>query len=318
MLRVSGNGRPERERPVLLREFFERLGVRYDAEFVGDDPIEIDLTLQGVPGLQLLSGKMQGARFRRTRESNDPTEDVGLLVNPGGAHFLAQCGREVVLGDGDATLISLTDPLETMHRAPGNILVLRFPRPELPPRVAGTRDCFMQRIPHGTAALRFLTDYVGAVMQELTQSRRDVQQSIVSHCYDLTALALGATRDVAEMASSRGLRAARLLAIKQDVARNLAQPDLSIAKLAQRHGCTPRCIQRLLESEGTSFTELVLTQRLARAHRLLIDPRRSDDKITSIALDAGFSDLSYFNRSFRQRYGDTPSGIRAGARETAG
>jgi len=27
-------------------------------------------------------------------------------------------------------------------------------------------------------------------------------------------------------------------------------------------------------------------------------------------LDAGFGDLSYFNRSFRRRYGDTPSGVR--------
>jgi AraC-like DNA-binding protein len=33
-----------------------------------------------------------------------------------------------------------------------------------------------------------------------------------------------------------------------------------------------------------------------------------------IAFDAGFGDLSYFNRVFRQRYGDTPSGIRMLAR----
>ena len=62
MLRICGNGLPERQRPVLLREFFEHLGVRYDCEPVGKDPIEIDLTLQGIPGLQLLSGRMQGAR----------------------------------------------------------------------------------------------------------------------------------------------------------------------------------------------------------------------------------------------------------------
>jgi AraC-like DNA-binding protein len=108
------------------------------------------------------------------------------------------------------------------------------------------------------------------------------------------------------------LRAARLHAIKQDIARNINHPDLSVTTLAARHGCTPRFVQRLFETEGTTFTDYVLVQRLARAHRMLTDPRRAGDKISSIALDAGFADLSYFNRAFRQCYGDTPSGIRAG------
>ena len=95
---------------------------------------------------------------------------------------------------------------------------------------------------------------------------------------------------------------------------NLDRPDLSVVALALRHGCTPRCIQRLFENEGTSFTEHVLTQRLALAHRMLTDPRREGEKISSIALDAGFGDVSYFNRAFRRHYGDTPSGIRVFAR----
>src|SRR5215468_10220929 len=83
MLRLSLGDAPERERPVMLHEFFQRLGVRYDAEGAGEDPVEIDLTLQGLPGIQFLSGRLQGARYRRSRESNDPTEDVGLIINPG-------------------------------------------------------------------------------------------------------------------------------------------------------------------------------------------------------------------------------------------
>jgi transcriptional regulator GlxA family with amidase domain len=127
------------------------------------------------------------------------------------------------------------------------------------------------------------------------------------------AAAIGATRDTAEMAQG-GLRAARLHAIEQDVARNLDQPDLSVAALAVRHGCTPRFIHRLFESAGTSFTDYVLAQRVARVHHMLTDPRRDREKISTIAFDAGFGDVSYINRVFRQRYGETPSGIRVLAR----
>ena len=73
ILRLDFGGAPECERPNLLREFFERLGVRYDAEPLGDVPFEIDMTLQALPGLQLFSGIMCGSRTRRTRQSNDRT-----------------------------------------------------------------------------------------------------------------------------------------------------------------------------------------------------------------------------------------------------
>jgi len=55
----------------------------------------------------------------------------------------------------------------------------------------------------------------------------------------------------------------------------------------------------------------VLGQRLARAHRLLTDPRRTERTLTAIAFEVGFSDLSYFNRAFRRRFGATPSDARA-------
>jgi AraC-like DNA-binding protein len=47
---------------------------------------------------------------------------------------------------------------------------------------------------------------------------------------------------------------------------------------------------------------------------MLSDPRYTASTISTIAFDAGFADLSYFNRAFRRRYGLTPSDIRAKAR----
>ena len=57
----------------------------------------------------------------------------------------------------------------------------------------------------------------------------------------------------------------------------------------------------------------MLAERLARAHGLLSDPRRRAEKISEVALDCGFGDVSYFNRAFRREYGAAPSDVRAQA-----
>lgn len=67
----------------------------------------------------------------------------------------------------------------------------------------------------------------------------------------------------------------------------------------------------MFAAEGTSFSEYLLVERLAQAHRLLGDRRFANRTISGIAFELGFGDLSYFNRTFRRHYGMTPSDVRA-------
>jgi AraC-like DNA-binding protein len=73
---------------------------------------------------------------------------------------------------------------------------------------------------------------------------------------------------------------------------------------------TPRYLQSLFENDGGTFSNYLRSQRLARAHRMLTNPAFESRPVTAIAYEAGFADLSYFNRCFRQRYGATPRDIR--------
>jgi len=313
-MRFSLKGVPEHERLPIFREVFGRTVLKYDLEPLPDTPFNADLKFQALPGLLMMSGRAHGSRNRRTRETlaADASDDIGLVVNLKGPLRVTHGEQELVLGDGDATLASLNEICSFTHRPPGDILALRVPRKHLAPLVNGVDDRYWRLIPNDVPALRLLTEYVKLAQDGQKVTGPELQHLVAGHVHDLMALVVGATRDGAETAEGCGLRAARLHAIKQDIARNINHPDLSVTTLAARHGCTPRFVQRLFETEGTTFTDYVLVQRLARAHRMLTDPRRAGDKISSIALDAGFADLSYFNRAFRQCYGDTPSGIRAG------
>jgi AraC family transcriptional regulator len=56
--------------------------------------------------------------------------------------------------------------------------------------------------------------------------------------------------------------------------------------------------------------QLVLRTRL---HRAAVRLRTSDEPISTIAFDAGFGDLSTFNRRFRRLMGCSPGAWRAGS-----
>jgi hypothetical protein len=71
--------------------------------------------------------------------------------------------------------------------------------------------------------------------------------------------------------------------------------------------------RQLFAEAGTTFTDCVLAERLARSHRMLVNPLYRNRGISAIAYDAGFGDVSYFNRTFRRRYGMTPSEVREAA-----
>jgi AraC-like DNA-binding protein len=106
------------------------------------------------------------------------------------------------------------------------------------------------------------------------------------------------------------LRAARLKLAKSFVVAHCHRRDLSVGAVATSLNVTPRYVQRLFEVDGTTFSEFLIGQRLARAHRQLREPSSNPTAISTIAFDVGFGDLSYFNRCFRRQYGVTPREVR--------
>ena len=65
------------------------------------------------------------------------------------------------------------------------------------------------------------------------------------------------------------------------------------------------------ENMGTSFISWLDKYRLSMAARMLV---LTDNSILQISTQAGFSNLSYFNRSFKARYGMTPRQYRKSGR----
>lgn len=110
-------------------------------------------------------------------------------------------------------------------------------------------------------------------------------------------------------------RKTRRAAILRAIENRSGDPKLSAVVVASLLGITPRYVHLLLEDSGKSFTHHLLERRLEKAALMLRDARWDDRKIADIAVEAGFTDLSYFNRAFRRKFGVTPSMVRAAPNE---
>jgi AraC-like DNA-binding protein len=131
--------------------------------------------------------------------------------------------------------------------------------------------------------------------------------AIAAHLLDLAAIGLGARGDLAAEAQRGGLRAVRLKAVLAILQRRFSEPDFSAQKLAAEAGLSERYVNELLYEAGASFTTRLNELRMRKAADLLA---RKEGRISDIAFECGFNDLSYFNRCFRRRFGLTPTAAR--------
>jgi AraC-like DNA-binding protein len=313
-VRFSTDDLPEQDRIPAWREFFGRRVFRTEIEPAPDMPFHADVTVRHLPGLDLVSSVMSPARFCRTRALvADSNDDVGFFVSTSGG-TIAQRGREFTFHAGD--VVGQTVGIASTWTAPSTAryLCLHVRRADLAPLVPDL-DCktLGRQLPPSSEALRYLLAYVRFLEWQPDFLDPTVAHSIAIHLRDLFALALGPTPDAAIVAGDRGLAAARLRAIKRYVADNLGNGGLTIGAVAIRHRVTPRYVQRLFEREGTTFSKFLLDQRLARVQQMLADPRYAGWRVSAIAMEAGFGDLSYFNHCFRRRFGASPTQFRTHA-----
>jgi AraC-like DNA-binding protein len=240
-------------------------------------------------------------------------EQIGIALGSHSPAIFSLRGCSFTLGFGDLSTCPHSELAEMHLPRAGRHVGLIVPFKSLAGLV-GDGSLAPCRVARNTEMARLLFGYLDALSDDMSLASPALAEAVVIHVHDLVALALGASRDGAEIATRRGLRAARLRAVKADVRANLAG-NVSVAAVAQRQGITPRYLHMLFEHEDATFSQFVLRQRLDRARTMLADPDQDHRSIAAIAYAAGFADLSYFNRAFRHRYGATPGEARKEERD---
>jgi AraC-like DNA-binding protein len=296
---------PAKRLPALRELWDQSIRMELDAE--PGHAVEMEINI--APGLRRarMLSSITAQVTRSAQRVADGEDTVCLMVKTGGHMALTQGRREGIPQLGDAVLLVYREPAR-LQFVDTTYLSLRVPFSALA-ALSNLEIAAARCIPRDTPALSLLRSYVANLPESIDDPR--LCQLAASHVHDLMALAIGATDEGRAVASQRSVRAARLVSIKADLIRDAT---LQLDQLAAQQGISARYVQMLFEEQGTTFSDYVFERRLDAARHMLIGPRHASWSIAAIAFEAGFNDLSHFNRRFKRRYLMTPSDLRAQAR----
>ncbi len=302
---------PAATRMEQVREGYARLDMAVDLEPLADErAFRLDLSSTRLNAHTSLGGGLFSPYVsRRSRAMAARAGVDAVWITRFSQPYQYTCGPlvQTAFAPGDTLLAPMDEPFECLYPSSGIVQTVWVQRAAL----GALRDrpaCRLGPNPQ----LDLLFGYAAHIQRQPVLDA-PLAHLAATHLADLLTLALGARGDDADLAHQRGERAARLAALRAQVARHYRDPHLSVAHLAQQHHMSVRQVQRLFEEDGTTFTHHVQAQRLDHVRRALDDPARAHVLIATLAYEAGFSDLTAFNRLFKQRFGATPGQLRGRA-----
>jgi AraC-like DNA-binding protein len=303
-LRFSTRELSASERLPALRELFDR-SIQLEIDADRGQAVEMEMHL--APGLRRarMLSSLTARVTRPAAKLADGEDTVCLMMTTGGHMTVTQGRREGVPQTGDGVLLVYREPA-LLQLVDTTYIAVRVPFSAISTLASNAGAAAALRIPRDTEALRLLRGYVANLPDRIADP--DLGRLSATHVYDLISLAIGATDEGREIAKQRGIRAARLEALKADLIQNTT---FNLDQLAARQGISPRYVQMLFEEIGTTYSAFALERRLDAARSMLSRPRYATWSVAAIALEAGFGDVSYFNRCFKRRYLMTPSDLRA-------
>ena len=227
----------------------------------------------------------------------------------GRQHF-TQRGRELVAEQGEFVLWDAAEPSLFDCPVPMHCYAVWFPK-RLAERRVGPLAAFLgQKAQRSDATTRLLTAHfrtLHRLVGELPDSARapaiDASIELIVSCF------LPQTLHEALPHKEQLLRRAH-----REIERRLGPDHVTPAVIADALGISVRYLHQIFSLSGTSFSTHAAGLRLEHAARALGSARNDDATLTDIAQRFGFSDSAHFTRSFKRRFGCTPSLYRAGQR----
>jgi AraC-like DNA-binding protein len=271
----------------------------------------------------LFEGKTTSMRFDRSLAhlGRDGIDHYQINLSLEGERHTEFGNRTVDILPGDIAILDMAQPVrfacyagdanDDVHQ-----ITLFIPRTLLAPLLAAPDQVHGKVVPLNTPYGRILGQHLVMMWREVKQLSLGESQSLVRAITTMLAGVLGHDSSAGDVVM-RGMRQARLTAIKQHIEQQLEAIDLSIDTIRRHFGMSRATLSRLFEEEG-GVARYIQRRRLNRAFFLLLSPSQRHQGILDIAIGANFASDATFARAFRRAFGITPGEARAAAQEIPG
>ncbi len=234
------------------------------------------------------------------------TEDTCFVnLQLSGVGMTRQGSLDCITRPMELAVVSTTEPFSITHEDAFSLYSITVDRKRLPETLLREQTLSLAGSPMGREIWKLL---LATARRSLSAdgALKGTGATLMPHLAGLVHLAVDLQTGQPVETVARSVRVDMVLDF---IANNLSREGLGAAMIARAFGISTRYLHRIIEPTGASVSEHINARRLAAC----ADALRQDQpgKISTIAYAHGYRDLSYFNRRFRQTYGETPGQYRA-------
>lgn len=246
--------------------------------------------------------------------ANSPVECFYANYIIAGELNVEQGGRSTVAKRGDLVLYDSSMPVTITERSDARYRDLAFLIPKH--KFDNVRDAG-SRLNHVVLAGDRMIGPLSSTLTFLSQNMLTLSRDELSAFFDAVVSVVPVAAGCFENSKRDGTAGCQsnylMREILDYVNRNIASADLSPHDAAGHIGISVRYVHKLFAASGTTFGAHVVGKRLDHVRRDLVSPACRHQPIFVVAYRWGFNDLSTFIRSFKKRYGCSPSRFRSTA-----
>lgn len=239
---------------------------------------------------------------------------VGVqLTTSGRERFkIGDSGVEVASGD---LVVWTTDQvvkfevLERLHKVtlmiPWSLMRERLPERKPPPSGG--------KIESRTGVGSLLAVHLLALSNQIDTLDESVQGSVSRSTLELLGIALSGQQPTSVFDAS----AAMLRRVQDFILQHLHEDGFNPTRIAEANNISLRYLHMLFQRSDLTVSGYILNSRLHMCKQALTDPAFQRFQISEIAFRWGFNSVSHFCRTFKERYGTSPSEMRRSALGTS-
>ncbi|MDE1164680.1 MAG: transcriptional regulator FeaR [Pseudomonas sp.] len=258
------------------------------------------------PGSRIVSNCQHVHRQHRDIRQDD-RDFYYLVMQMSGSGLMCQDDGQVMLSAHDLVLLDVNKPCDFYFNGLSDQLSLIIPRHFIESRFRHRQLLLNHRI----AADSRLGMLTGLLTQQLFDAQPGCDEESEALLDALLALLRpNVTENLATpLPYQEQTQLHMLQKAKAFIEAQLINSDLTPSMIADRIGTSVRNLHRLFAHGDTTIGRYILERRLEQCAEQL-KSEGAYEKVSSVAYQWGFSDVSHFSRSFKARYGLSPKAFR--------